>query len=155
MTLKQCSFDDKLEDTRKTETDSRHVVRHHDGLGNVARRDVPAQKLRGCFLCSRLFEINFLVSLSVTGGHFALQEKRKRIDCTSGQGKSPPKLLGEIEAGVARQKEKKISTQQLTGKRKRRAPPAPNQHITKQLVRRARCFLTNSSTWEAEAEGLL
>lgn len=109
MTLKQCSLDDKLEDTRKTETDSRHVVRHHDGLGNVARRDVPAQKLGGRFRCSRLFEINFLVSLSVTGGHFALQEKRKRIDCTSEQGKSPPKLLGENKAGVVRQKEKKKS----------------------------------------------
>lgn len=107
MTLKQCSLDDKLEDTRKTETDSRHVVRHHDGLGNVARRDVPAQKLGGRFRCSRLFEINFLVSLSVTGGHFALQEKRKRIDCTSEQGKSPPKLLEDNEAGVGRGKVKK------------------------------------------------
>lgn len=69
--------------------DSRHVVRHHDGLGNVAGRDVSAQKLGSHFRRrrSQLFDINFSVSLAVTSGHFTLREKRKRTEVNKGAGR--------------------------------------------------------------------
>lgn len=90
---------------------SRYIVGHHDRLRDVAWRDVPTQKFRFHFCWSQFFEINFLVSLSVsTGGHITLQFGRKRgFICKQRQrkrAKKPHEFILEENGGEKQEEEK-------------------------------------------------